>query len=125
MRNHFHSPGYIIICSLVVMLSACQLMEAEEGDVVVRLVVEEDIEQCEYIGMTRATYLAEEQADDMQQASALLLQARNKAVQMGGDTVVSRGERMGDSQDFQVYRCGPTESLDDERVIGVDMEKAF
>lgn len=90
-------------------LSACTWVEpTEEGSRVV-LVKASHVENCKSVGTVNASVKHEVGVytrSEEKVMEELVILAKNKAAEMGGDTIVARGKASEGSMSFDVYKCG-------------------
>lgn len=92
-----------------VWLSACTWVEpTKEGSEVV-LVKAFNVEGCQRVGTATASVKHEvgifTRSED-KVAEELVTLAKNKAADMGGNSIVAKGEPVDGAMSFDVYKCG-------------------
>lgn len=93
----------------VLCLTACTWVEpTKEGGEVV-LVKDFNVEACRALGTTTASVkhkVGVFTRSEEKVTEELVTLAKNKAAEMGGDSIVARGEPSEGSMSFGIYRCG-------------------
>ena len=99
-----------IVLSVVVSgLMGCTWVEPTKEGSEVLLVKAFNVETCKKVGTTTASVKhkvgmftrSEEKVTD-----ELTTLAKNKAAEMGGDSIVAQGEPVDGSMSFDIYKCG-------------------
>ncbi|WP_370978896.1 DUF4156 domain-containing protein [Agaribacterium sp. ZY112] len=93
---------------LLVSMGACTWVKPQEGAENISLVKKAHTEACERLGKAHVSVkskvaLIERKSSKV--AEELLTLAKNQAVSMGGDTLVSIDKPKDGAQSFEVYNC--------------------
>lgn len=102
MRNIF------VVCVVAVLAASCTWVKlSPEGDKV-RVLSAAEVSRCKKLGKTTVSLKAtiagfERKAEKVKKELAIL--ARNRAVDLNGDTVVPLTEVENGQQTFSIYRC--------------------
>ena len=101
-------PCYFILCTTLFYLPACTWVETtKEGDEVA-LVRSFNINNCSKLGTTNVTVthkigiLTREDEAVMQD---LVIAAKNRAAEMGGDSIVAKEPVVEGKMSFDIYKC--------------------
>ena len=102
------NPGRFVFPFAFVWLSACTWVEPTKEGSEVGLVDASKVESCTRVGTANSSVKhqvgvftrSEEKVKD-----ELITLAKNKAAEMGGDSIVARDEPSEGSMSFDVYRC--------------------
>lgn len=104
----FSKYGHAFVVAGVCLASACTWVKPAPGAEHVALVKPAHTENCRYLGEASATVkhsLAGLKRKQAKVADELVNLARNEAIKMGGDTIVSAAEPSDGRQQFKVYAC--------------------
>lgn len=96
-----------VLLSTCSLLPACSWVKLQPGADAVTVRTLQEVGSCKYLGTatgkTRARVLIAR--SDRKVAQEVLDLARNEALNIGGNTLVPRGERVDGRQTFAVYLC--------------------
>ena len=97
----------IVSCVGIALLSACSFIELSDAGKVVELRSAQEVASCESKGTTTTQVLDKIifKREQESMAAELADLARNRAAEMGGDTIVPTSEIAEGKQSFAVYRC--------------------
>lgn len=98
----------LILCSLVVSVSACTWVKPSIKSHTVVLKDDRHVVNCVKKGVTRSKTLSKIvfiPRSEAKMFSELVMLAKNEAVPLQGDTVVPEGDLVNGEQVFGVYRC--------------------
>lgn len=98
----------VVVVALALAGSACTWIQPKEGTEDVALVKAHFVQQCQKIGSANA--LVPHKIIGLKRrkgkvADELIVLAKNEALGMGGDTIVSASKVDQGQQRFDVYRC--------------------
>lgn len=102
------NPYRMMMPVALLLFSACTWVEPTKEGSEVALVKASELASCEKVGTTTASvkhkvgiYTRSEE----KVTEELTTLARNKAAEMGGDSILARGEASEGSMSFDVYNC--------------------
>jgi hypothetical protein len=90
-------------------LSACTWVEPTREGSEVALVEAHKVEGCKRVGTAGSSVKHEVgiyTRSEEKVAEELVILGKNKAAEMGGDTIVAQGEPVDGTMKFDVYKCG-------------------
>ena len=90
-------------------LTACTWVEPTRESAEVHLVKAFNVETCKKLGTATSSVkhkIGIITRSDEKVTEELTILAKNKAAEMGGDSIVARGEQVEGSMSFDVYKCG-------------------
>jgi hypothetical protein len=93
---------------LAISLSACAWVEPTKESLDVLLVKPGNVVDCDKLGTTYVTVthkIGILTRDEEAVTDDLITVAKNKAAEMGGDSIVARGENEEGKMSFDVYEC--------------------
>ncbi|WP_096084549.1 DUF4156 domain-containing protein [Agaribacterium haliotis] len=96
--------------ALITLTTACTWVKPQEGADNVALVKDSHVANCERLGKVNVAVKHDVVGLERKRskvAEELLTLAKNEAVKMDGDSLVSLAEPEQGSQPFAVYRCKP------------------
>ena len=101
--------SHIALSVVVSGFTACTWVEPTKESSDVLLVKAFNVETCRKVGTTTASVKhkvgiftrSEEKVNE-----ELVTLAKNKAAEMGGDSIVAQGEPVDGSMSFEIYNCG-------------------
>lgn len=100
--------GFVL--SVVILgLTACTWVEPTREGSEVLVVKTSNVETCKKVGTTTASVKHKVgiiTRSDEKVTEELTILAKNKAAEMGGDSIVAQGEAFEGSMSFDIYKCG-------------------
>ena len=101
--------NHYALCLAIVCLPACTWVEVTKEAQQVTLVKEFNVKDCLKLGTTSATTTYKIGIiirEDETVTEELITVARNRAAELGGDSIVSKGVAVEGKMSFDVYKCG-------------------
>lgn len=97
------------LCSALILLPACTWVEPTKESSNVTLVKDFNVKTCKKITSTTANVAAkvgiiERNVDTI--TEELIALAKNRAAELGADSIVSKGPAVNGTMTFDVYKCG-------------------
>ena len=90
-------------------LAACTWVEPTREGGEVKVVEASSVETCKKLGTTTTSVkhkVGIVTRSDEKVTEELTILAKNKAAEMGGDSLVAQGEAVEGSMSFDIYKCG-------------------
>ena len=90
-------------------LAACTWVEPTKEGSEVLVVKAPNVETCKKLGTTKTSVKHKVgiiTRSDEKVTEELTILAKNKAAEMGGDSLVAQGEAVEGSMSFDIYKCG-------------------
>jgi hypothetical protein len=104
MKSYF----YLLCCVIALLSPACTWIETTSDGAEVILVKAHNVETCNKLGTTTAsvTYkVGPITRSEEKVREELITLARNKAAEMGGDSIVAVGPAKDGVMSFDIYQC--------------------
>jgi len=96
------------LCLAIIWLPSCTWVEPTKEGLDVILVKPHNVETCVKLGETTASVkhqIGPITRSEDQVVEELVTLARNKAAEMGGDSIVAKGPAKDGAMSFEVYKC--------------------
>jgi hypothetical protein len=100
--------GFIVLI-VISGLAACTWVEPTKEGSEVLVVQAPNVETCKKLGTTKTSVkhkVGVITRSDEKVTEELTILAKNKAAEMGGDSLVAQGEAVEGSMSFGIYKCG-------------------
>jgi hypothetical protein len=100
---------HYFVCLTIVCLPACSLIETTREGSEVTLVKSSNVMGCTKLGTTHATVTHKVgiiTRDDKVVTEELIIVAKNRAAEMGGDSIVAKAPAVEGKMSFEIYKCG-------------------
>jgi len=101
--------NYYFLCIAIICLPACTWIETTKEGSEVSLVKEFNIKNCSKLGTTNAIVTHKVgiiTREDESVTEDLIIVAKNRAAELGGDSIVSKGPVVDGKMSFDIYKCG-------------------
>jgi hypothetical protein len=101
--------NYFALCLTIICLPACTWIEPTKEAQQVTLVKEFNVKDCLKLGTTNATTtykIGIITREDETVTEELITVARNRAAELGGDSIVAKGVAVEGKMSFDIYKCG-------------------
>jgi hypothetical protein len=101
--------NHTILCLSIICLPACTWVEVTEEGQQVILVKEFNVKDCLKLGTTNATVTYKVgiiTREDETVTEELIAVAKNRAAELGGDSIVAKDPAIEGKMSFDVYKCG-------------------
>ncbi|MCG6937519.1 MAG: DUF4156 domain-containing protein [Gammaproteobacteria bacterium] len=98
-----------VLCLAVSSLAACTWVEPTKESSNVTLVKDFNVKSCKKLSTTTtsvASKIGIIERNDETITDELITLAKNKAAELGGDSIVAKGPATDGSMTFDVYKCG-------------------
>lgn len=100
---------HCIICLFIISLPACTMVEPTKESKEVILVKPSNVVGCKLLVTTNATVTYKVgivTRDDKTVTKELVTLAKNRAADLGGDSIVAKGPAVEGKMSFDIYKCG-------------------
>ena len=101
--------NHYALCLSIICLSACTFIEPTKEGKDVTLVKSFNVKDCLKLGTTNATVTHKVGIlirEDEAVTEDLIIVAKNRAAELGGDSIVAKGPAVEGKMSFDVYKCG-------------------
>jgi hypothetical protein len=106
--NFMRIPVYMLCAAIVLLPAACTWVDVTKEGSEVILVKSENVATCTRLGTTTASVahkIGPLTRSEEKVKEELVTLARNKAAEMGGDSIVASGPAKEGAMSFEIYKC--------------------
>jgi energy-converting hydrogenase Eha subunit A len=100
---------HCIICLFIIALPACTMVEPTRESKEVTLVKPSNVVACKLLATTNATVTYKVgiiTRDEKAITEELVTLGKNRAAELGGDSIVAKGPAVEGKMSFDIYKCG-------------------
>ncbi|MDH5389161.1 MAG: DUF4156 domain-containing protein [Gammaproteobacteria bacterium] len=101
--------NHYALCLTMICLPACTWIEATKKGSEVSLVKQFNVNSCSKLGTTNVTVthkIGILTRDDEAVTEELIISAKNRAAELGGDSIVAKAPAIEGKMSFDIYQCG-------------------